>query len=190
MNKFKTITNVCPHCNKTNLMQAKYCAYCGEDITKTQRKAYRTTVFGQISYLKGKKGSVEKYVRYVKDPSKIITTNRKIKIALIAIFMVLGIYMRITNKPLWGKLSIVANDDYSVSYNNGKFVLNTDKDTVNLKIACTNSVKQAIVTNDKEDNVVRQNGNESQIKIYKDTEYTLTITYEDNSVESINFRFK
>ena len=190
MNKFKTITNVCPKCHKTNLMQAKFCAYCGEDISKTQRESYKTTAFGQFSYLKGKKGKVDKYVGYVKDPAKIITSNRKVKIVLIVVFMLLGIYMRVTNKPLWKQLSIVSNEDYKVKFSNNEFVLDTDKNMVSIKIACTNLVKKATVTNDKEDNVVSQNGNESEVKIIKNTKYTLTVTYEDNTSESINFRFK
>lgn len=190
MNKFKTIKNVCPYCHKTNLMQAKYCAYCGEDISKTQKEAYKTTVFGQISYLKDKKGKVDKYVGYVKDPEKIITSNRKVKIALIAIFMALGIYMGVTNKPLWKQLSIVSNEDYKAKYSNNEFVLDTDKDMVTLKIACTGTVKKATVANDKEDNVVCQYGNKSEVKIIKNTKYTLTVTYEDDTSESINFRFE
>lgn len=190
MNKFKTITNVCPYCRKTNLMQAKFCAYCGENIIETQREAYKTTVFGQIGYLIGKKGSVQKYVGYVKEPSKIITSNRIIKIVLIILFFALGLYMRITNKPLWEHLSIVSNDDYNISYNFKEFILDTDKDAVSLKIACINPIKEAIVTNDKENDIVKQNGKESEIRIIKGSKYTLTVTYEDNSTDSINFRFK
>ena len=190
MNKFKTITNVCPNCQKTNLMQAKYCVYCGNDISQSQKEAYKTTIFGQINYLKGKSGKVKKYVGYVKDPTKIISQNRTIKIVLIILFITVGIYMKVTNKPLWEHLAIVSNDDYQVSYKSNEFVLDTDKDAVSLKIACTNKVKNAIVTNKSQDNVVSQNDKDSEIKIFKNTEYTLTVTYEDDKTESINFRFQ
>lgn len=180
-------------CGYEDYVQSLYCSACGKKFEKEQiNSAFKKTIFGNFQdATKGYKkfrsaltivGKPEVYLK-----NKIINIM-PIKIILIIVFILLGSYMYITNKPLWNGLTLLPSSNYYLSKDNSKFHISTSQETISLKIGTVKDIEKAEVSlADNNDNTYLGAGDE--IKVIKDKEYILNVEYKDGSTESLKFVF-
>lgn len=178
-----------------NYIQSKYCAYCGEKEAfseEERNKAFKKTPFSKLQDGLHIFNDAKKIMSFADSPSeyykKEITNKMPIKVALIVIFIVLGSYMYITNKPLWNRLTILPSSDYYLSKNKEMYHISTSKETINLKLGTIKDIDTAEVSLiDKNDHT--NIGTGEALKVIKDKEYVLNVTYTDGSNETLKFVF-
>lgn len=178
-------------CGYEDYVQSQFCSSCNREFSFEQKQeAYKKTPFSKVQSLKKKESTINKVIGYVEDPigaiTKSITGKRPIKIALIIIFIVLGSFMYITNRPLWNRLTILPTADYVVTKDSKVYYLSANTDKIDLKIGCIKDVDKATITlmNNTQEAVEG-----SSVKVIKGTTYKLTVNYTDGTLEELNFMF-
>ncbi len=168
----------CSKCGNENIIKACFCSDCANEFTEKERQdAFNKTIYGKIAKLEKAKEIIS---------LEVITSNPIFRIAVLVIILICGI---LVGRPHGNELTILKNNNYSVSQNteNGDFYLLTEKDEVNIGLYLPKEYKALTLTKFQGEEVVFKSeileGNAITVESSTDYFYTVKADYEKDSDE-------